>query len=358
MVSEKTKKYMGIFIAIAMAGSLIAAGFMYMDPNEPLVNADPNLILDAQPSTFTYDISFETVVLSELNSVRLAAKTTSTNKNDIDITIRTLEEVSRVSSSQFVKSEDGWYYLAEIEFKRNTDISNAVSKILSLSYFDGANEVMKRVTINTPNSTTIYNTELGIDRIYIFQYQTTVALVSINTQAQDEIIVSGKITLQGNTITSLELNEQENITNKGSDYTEELTLAISNLSNELFFQGSLDSNLIQEELETNLKEIDQNSQIFFFDIGQEVMFFGQSTLDNYNEINSLFLDAKDIDFKQSATFELNEIFLSQLNETITLNKNEFETQVSIGKNINDEVNLELTINISKNGAEIINAIEK
>lgn len=358
MVSDNTKKIFGIFIAIAMAGSLIAGGFIFMDPDQDIF-APPqtDLNLNSTPSTFNYQINFDTNVLSELNSIRVALETDSLNINEINSSIRELDFVNKITRSQFVKYKSGQYYFAEIDFKKNTDLTNAFNQISSLNYFTGFKEGMKRVTITVPETTKVKNIDLNIDRTFNFEYETSVALVSLSTQINDEINVSGEISLQGNTILNLELSETENFSNKPVTYLEVKTLPIIDLTTDLFFQGTISKDINQDLFTAKLKEIDQNSQLHFFEIGENLNFFGQTKIENQKSAEGVFMNANTINFSQSATFNLSEIFVKDLNTNINLDKNSFTTNVKPKKEIGENVTLELSIGVSRSGAEITNATE-
>lgn len=361
MEEETRNKFIGIFIAVAMFGSLIAAGFIYADPDAITTNnANPNDILDRQISTQNFEINFDSSVLKELNSVRIAASTNETNKNNIDISVRSIENVSRISSSQFVKQGEGWYYFAEIELERDSSINEVLNEIFSLSYFTGEiEESLKRVTIETPESTTLYNSDLNLERNFIFNFETTVALASVNTLPRDEISVSGEIQLRGNEIVSLNLVESSNPNLEGTNYTLEETLTINELGEELFIEGLFDSNIDQNYYQNELGLIDSSAQVFFFENdNNQVNFFGQSTISNAESISNLFSESLTLSLTRPAIFELSEVFIEDLNQTITLDSNTFSTQVLFGKNVGEEVDLELTISISRSSAQVTNATSK
>lgn len=356
MTSERTKKYIGLFIAIAMAGSLIAAGFIYMDPDQLIEPIDSDILSSARPTMQTFDIKFETTIIRELQSIRIAAETDSLNKNDIDILVRSLDSVSRVSGSRFITFEDGWYYLAEIDLRSDVNINQAIEDILSIEYFNGVNEVMKRATIAVPEVTTLYSPALDLNRNFVFPYDTGIALINVNTFPSDDIFVSGEITLQGNEIISLELIEVQNFTNAGENYFINKTMEIIDLEDELFFEGQIDLNKDIDFFESELKSIDQEANIFFFESQDSLSFFGQSKTENYLELQALFSDFEEIEFKKVAYFELDEIFIPELNETVSLRENVFNTQVEVGKEIGQSVNLEIIINVSRSSAGIVSAI--
>lgn len=346
---------MGIFIAVAMAGSLIAAGFMYMDPDQLIEPIDPNTIFDAQPQQQNFEISFQTTVLSEIGSIRVAAETDSLNKNDIDITIRSLENVSRVGGSRFVTHENGWFYLAEIDLRNSENINETINEILALEFFNGDSEVMKRVTISVPEETTLYNSAIDLERRFVFPYQTSVALVQINTLSQDTIFVEGTISLQGNNIISLELLESENLTTKGENYFVSKTFLVSEIDDNLFFEGSVNLDTNTEFFENRIEEINSDSYIVFFEMNEIINFFGQSKIENFEEINNLFSEFLEVEFFKSTTFELNEIFVPELNEIVFLNENNFSTQIPAKTNIGDEVTINLMININRDFNRIVQA---
>lgn len=356
MTSEKTKKYMGIFIAVAMAGSLIAAGFIYMDPDQLIEPLDPNTLLDAQPTVQTFEINFQTTVINELKSIRIAAETDSININDIDITIRSLDSVSRVSGSRFINFEEGWYYLSEIDLRPDSDIDQAIENILSLEYFNGINEVMKRATISVPEATTLYNPQLDLNRNFVFPYETSVALVSTQTLPLDEINVSGEITLRGNEIVSLELIEEQNFALMGENYFINKNLEIIKIDDQLFFEGQVDLNKDTDFFEQELKLIDEEANIFFFESQDSLSFFGQSKIENYSTIKSLFESFEKIEFSKLGYFELEEVFIPDLNQTITLTESEFNTQIGVGKEVGQNINLEIIINVGRDTAQVVQSI--
>ncbi len=355
MVSDTTKKWIGIFIIVAMAGSLIAGGLIYMDPDQDLFAPPIDNQLESTPSTFTYKINFDTTVLSELNSIRIAVQTDSININEINLAIRELDSVSRITQSQFVKYEEGQYYFAEIDLKRNTNINETFNQIKNLSYFNGFSEAMKRVTISVPETTTIVNSDINIDRQYTFEYETSVALVNLTTMPNDQIKVSGEISLQANNIVSLELSEVENVSNKPVNYTITKSLPIVELGEDLIFDGIMSKDIDQNFYTDSLKEIDATAQLYFFEIGENLNLFGQSKVENFSQIKDLFNSAQNFNLTQSAKFNLSEIYISELDQNFILEQDFFNTSINVGSIVNDEVNLEITIGVSKSSVSVVGA---
>jgi hypothetical protein len=358
MDEETRNKIFGIFIAVAMFGSLIAAGFIYADPDQLATNPNPNSILDAQPNSFNYSIDFDTNVLKELNSIRFAAETNETNKNDIDITIRSMNDVSRVNNSQFITQDEGWYYLAEVDLSSSADIDSAVEEILSLDYFNGTSEVMKRVTISVPDSVTVYNNDLNIDRLYNFSYDTSVALVNVDTLPGDEISVSGDIRLTGNNVESLSLVESFNSSNQAMNYSVEQTLEIKELENNLFIDGTISKEIDQNLYTEEFSNIDSENQIFFFNNDDNsTSVFGQTSVDNVEQVNSLFSEFDSLTLSRPAVFELSEVYIEDINSTINLDQNSFTTRILYGKEAREEVDLEILISVGRNSASVLQAVE-
>jgi len=83
MKQDTFLKIVGIIIIVAMVGSMLAAGFLYA----PTESTDTPSITDQQTdkSSFDYDISFDTNIIDNLTSIRVAAQT-----NVLDMDHRTL----------------------------------------------------------------------------------------------------------------------------------------------------------------------------------------------------------------------------------------------------------------------------
>ena len=216
-------KGLGLFILVIMALSMLAGAFLMADnkgSGSDTTTPNPDdFFPEANATPFTYNITFDSNVLKELDSARFGAMTSSINKAGIDANILKIEGVSKVAS-QFKKTQsdsNAWVYLAELTFKKGTDKQGVIKLISDLNVFDKSqgSDAMKYVTIKTPTSVMLHNTDLNIDRNFSFDTEnlsTVSALTPLGTMPTDEITLSGQIKLQGKSILSLELMETENKT--------------------------------------------------------------------------------------------------------------------------------------------------
>ena len=220
---ETIVKGLGLLILVIMALSMLAGAFLMADSRNsgstnttaPVEDSFP----DSTATAFTYDITFDSNVLKELDSARFGAMTSEINKAGIDSNISKIEGVSKVASL-FRKTQvdsNVWLYLAEITFKKGTDKKEIIAKISDLNFFDKTqgSDAMKYITIKTPDFVLLHNQDLNIDRNFSFdttEMSTVSALVPLGTMPSNEITVSGQIRLQGKTVLSLELMESINLT--------------------------------------------------------------------------------------------------------------------------------------------------
>ena len=211
---------LGIIILVVMAFSMIAGAFLMADRgSNPDQTVDPNAnnLPEPNASTFNYTLTFDANAIRDLSSIRFGAMTSSLDKTSIDSAVLKIEGVSKVSS-QFRKTTPNatdWVYLADISLKKNTDPQTVASAIGDLNSFDKNQgfDAMKLITISVPTSVMLHNVDLNIDRNFSFPSTTLSALAQMNTKSSDELVVSGSIQLQGSAIISINLLEQENITN-------------------------------------------------------------------------------------------------------------------------------------------------
>jgi hypothetical protein len=355
---EKTKamKTLVILVTIALAGSIVAVGLVYNeDPDTTIV--DPADILNRPASAFEYEIAFDANVIKELNSIRLAAETSVINKQEVDSAIQALDGVSRITSSSFRKIDaDRWIYLAEIDLKRSTDISAGVQEILSLDSFNGDKEAMKRVSINIPQTVTVNNSDLNISRDFSFEYPTTFALASLTTLPGDIISVSGSITLQGQAVLALELLESANQTAQPEFFELSLPVELVSIEEGLFFEAATDQNVDQNTLEAQVKTIDSDAELIVFPFGETTSIALRSKGESLSELETL-LSIYGGDFYQIGTFELENVFISELDSEVSLTPTTFQGQINTGHSTSDTIALSLTVSISRGTALIAQAIE-
>jgi hypothetical protein len=216
-------KGLGLFILVIMALSMLAGAFLMANngdtsSTDPTVNPD-DIFPESNATAFTYNITFDSNVLKELDSARFGAMTSSIDKASIDSTILKIEGVSKVVS-QFKKTQvdsNVWVYLAELTFKKGTDKQVVSKNISDLNVFDKSqgSDTMKYITVKTPEYVLLHNADLNIDRNFSFDtanLSTVSALVPLGTMPTDEITVGGQIKVQGKAVLSLELMEIENKT--------------------------------------------------------------------------------------------------------------------------------------------------
>jgi hypothetical protein len=209
MKQEKFYQILGIIIIIAFAGSMFGA-FLYAPQPSSNNNTSPPT---QNKTTYNYSISFDTKVIQELQAIRVAAETSSLNKQEIDLDVQKIEGVARIQFSEFRKQENSWLYFAQIDLKKQASPNEVIERIFDLNYFDAYKEAMKRVSISTPDDAIeLYNTDLDITRKFTFEYPTTFTIADLNTMPEDEIRVNGTIQLQGKDVLFLELIEAYNYT--------------------------------------------------------------------------------------------------------------------------------------------------
>lgn len=216
MGQEEKVKYLGIIILVLMAFSMIA-GIAISVMNNPIQTDNTNNNLpEPTATTFNYSLSFDANAIKDLSSFRTAVVTSFDDKLLIDTELKKVSGVSAVSSIIRKDSADAnnWTYLAEVTLKRNASITEAITGIYAVKYFDENAEkvAMKNMTINVPKSVMLHNTDLNIDRNYSFTSTTLSALTQIDTLPKDELTIEGTIQLQGNAIVSIELVEALNKT--------------------------------------------------------------------------------------------------------------------------------------------------
>jgi len=207
-------RFLGLFVFVVMALSMVAIGVLSVDKNSTNTNDDQ--LPSPTENAFTYSLSFDTNALKELSSMRIGAMTSQTNKAEIDAAVLKVEGVSKVSS-QFKKTSvdaNEWVYLAEISLKKGSDASSVAKEISDINFFgkEQGFEAMKYITISSPSSVMLHNADLNIDRNFSFPMSTTSALSNLATQSGDELVVEGTIKVQGKAILALELIEKENKT--------------------------------------------------------------------------------------------------------------------------------------------------
>ncbi|MBT4870318.1 MAG: hypothetical protein HON47_01995 [Candidatus Diapherotrites archaeon] len=357
MEQETILKIGGIVIVAVMAFSMIAAALIYV-PDSTSDNTDG---INTNPivNTFKYDLEFESSTIKELNSFRMLAKTSHLNKQEIDLVVRGLSEVSSVSS-EFRKNEgNNWDYFAEISLKKNALVDDVVDKIYELKYFEGAEKVaMKYMTISSPGELMLYNSELDIDRNFVFEAPTLPVLVSTETLPGDLVSVAGTITLRGKDITALELVESSNTTAQPQYFSVTNTLPIISLGNELLFEGQTsDTNIDQNYYQDEIAKIDESIQLFFVPDENTIRFAGQSKVENSDAILNLFSSIESLSFFQDAEFELSNVFVSELDKEIQLDSNTLSAQVRLGHALDEEVNLSINLVIARDVASVMQAIE-
>jgi hypothetical protein len=353
MEKDTLLKIIGILVVVALAGSMIAVAFNYTQ-DTPTAETDLDTVNQEQTQSFDYTITFDTNVLSELSAIRIALQTTELSKQEIDQTIGKLSGVSRVRSSEFRNLSDGWYYFAEIDLKKNTIITDAVQEIKDLNYFDGMEEVMKRVSINTALQTIkVHNADNNITRNFDFDYATTFATVSLDTMPGDKITVSGSITLQGKTILSLELIEGTNQTAQVKTFMTQKEFEVISVEEELFFEAKLDGNVDQNYYDDLLSEIDANMQKFYYNNS----YVGQTTKANMTLIKEVFSAANTLTLKQNGKIFLDKTYVADINKEFDINS-EVNIELLADTKVNDTVLAELTIYVERDELVDIVAVEK
>ncbi|HNV00847.1 MAG TPA: hypothetical protein PKK60_00265 [archaeon] len=307
-------KYVGISVAIIMVISTIGIGLLYGQDNNSSASTPSTEQLIDNKEEFSYDISFETSALSELNALRLVILTTSVNKDEIDALVTKIDGVNRVSS-RLTKLADfnGWFYYAEIYLKKGSDPSIVSNDVLAIDLFsqnpeDG--QIVKYVTVGAPTTVKLSNPDLNISRDYNFESTTVSALVSLDTLPGDSISVSGTIKLIGKAISGLELIEETNLTNSPAQYTIKQKLNLSELEEDVMFEGEREINtyLNEEELKKEINLIDKNADIFVYSFNKTI------TIDSNNEISEdLLTKLENIDGVNSITSEDNKNIIIDFN---------------------------------------------
>ncbi len=342
MKKENILKALGIIIVVVLALSMLAVALYANDDD----NSSTDTTINNNPivSTFTYDISFDTNVLKELNAIRLVADTTSLDKQAIDIAVQKISGISSVNSQFRSAGENTWYYFAEITLKKSASIQETIDSIFALSYFDGeTKEAMKYVTINAPGKITLNNTELNVTRDFVFESTTLSALVSLDSQPSDKINVSGTIKLQGQNVLALELIEQSNISNQPISNTAEISLPLDSVETEMFFDGTTSETIDENALREQLLAIDENAQIYFSTEENTKTLSGNSKISYLNEIKNLLENNNfSVNFVQIGNFSLNELYLADLNQTLPYSTGTIQAEINTGHTVGDIVPLELT----------------
>jgi len=219
MNKDSVLKFVGIFIVAFMALSMIAVAFLYAGDNSGNGNTNQNPNVPTLDTTaFSYNASFDSVVLKELKSGRFTAFTSSLDKAAIDAAVLKVDGVSKINT-QFRKSatdSNEWVYFADITYKTNANIASTINSIFDLNFFNQARRSefvsVKYVTVKAPPFTIIKNTDLNIDKNFSFPSSTLSILAGVETIAGNEINVGGKVSLKGNDISSIELFEYQNLT--------------------------------------------------------------------------------------------------------------------------------------------------
>jgi len=353
MEKDLFQKIIGIIIIIALAGSMLAAALIYLPDNSNQQNVDPDLIPQNQP-VFNYTTSFETQIIQDLEAIKIIVETSEMNKSEIDYSIQKIEGISRIESSQFISTgSEKWYYLAEINLRKNTNIKQIVEEIFSQQYFNGEKQAMKRVSISTPKEDiNLVDSETNFSRKFQFDYATTFAIVSLDSLPNDNIIVEGTIRLQGNTITYIELMETENKTSAPTFFEVEKELLINDIGNELFFEVTTDKNIDQNYYQEQLKQLDENAIFFVY----ESKIYGQ-TIAKKELVEEILVDINNIQFKQAGTIFIDSLFVEDLNKEIVFEK-ETQIEFNYGKKVGDKILAVITLAISRTSEEIMQVIEK
>lgn len=353
MERETLYKIIGIIVVVAMAGSMFAAALIYMPDSS---SGDPTDVQENPTNTgssFQYSITFDTNVVSELNSIRIVAETSSLNKNEIDLAIQKIDDVSKVSYSEFRKNGEGWIYFAQIDLKKSANIENIVNEIFELDYFFGMKDSMKRVSIATPKEQIeLYNADLNITRNFKFDYVTTFAIASLTTKPGDVITVSGTITLQAQNVLGIDLMEQSNQTNATQYYSVEKEFVLESIGEEIFFQASVDENS-ETDYEAELKKIDENIQVFLM----QGNIIGQTNISNKTQVENLLSGLENFTIKQAGLIFVDKLFVEELNEEVEFNQ-EIDVEINAGKIIGQKINTEIIVAVQRDSVEIYSAVEK
>ena len=366
MEKQDIIKWFGIIIVIVMAASMFAIGTLYMEGDSSASSSSQDLLpSDAlNASTFSYTLSFNTTALKELNSFRMIAETTELDKQAIDLAIEKVDGVSKVSSRFTSASGGTWYYFAEVVLKRGSDPKTVSTAVLSLDFFSinpSSAEAMKYMTISSSQVVELYNEDLNITRDYNFGSATLSSLVGMDTLPNDSITVEGTMSLQGATITALELTEKTNLTAAAKQYTASASLPIVSLEEGLMFQGTvpLDLNVNQDALKAELATIDINAQIFLFSFGEQQSFFGSSVKTNKATEISVLLTKYGLSapILQPATFDLNSVIIPELGKELSYPLGVVKAQIKPNHLVGDVVSLTLDVSVTRGIISSINATE-
>lgn len=291
-------KWIGIITLLAMVLSLVAVAFLYGPTQNDSASELSNEQLYSTNEEFFYNISFETKTLSELNALRMVAKTDSLEKENIDSAVTKIDGVSRISS-RLTKLEnfEGWFYYAEIYLKRGTSASLVAENVLSLDFFSQNSQeqqVLKYMSVSTPGQIKLVGTDSNITRDYNFDSGTVSALVGLSTISGDNVSVSGTIGLIGKNISSLELIEESNLTAQPIDYSLTKKIILEELTDKVTFEGEREiaTYLNPEEFKTKLKTIDENGDVFVYSFDNSIKIisnevFEESVLQDLNKIEGI-----------------------------------------------------------------------
>ncbi|MDD4250837.1 MAG: hypothetical protein PHX27_01440 [Candidatus ainarchaeum sp.] len=348
MERELFQKIIGIIILIALVGSMFAAALIYA-PQPPAQNNQP--LVPQNQTIYEYNINFQTSVIQELDFIRIAVETSELNKNDIDLEIQSIPGVSRIQSSQFISNNtDKWVYFAEINLRKKINVIDVVNEIFELKFFNGDKQAMKRVSIITPKENIeLIHKDANFSRKFLFEYETTFAIVNLETMANDEISVNGTIKLQGNNIVSIELMELENKTNIPEIFFVEKEFELNEVGEELFFEvKGEDFNATYYSEQVNL--IEGSMAIPF-----ENSLFGQTNQDNKELLVDLFQDFN-LKLNKMATIFINEVFIKDLNKSIDFNTS-FNIEVSLDSFTGKKSMIRLEISNGRITTKITNAVE-
>lgn len=205
----------GFALVIIFVFSMIAGGVLYANNGDSSGNTTQPLP-QSTDSAFNYTISFNGTLTKDLSSIRFGGMTSELNIAKIDSQVLKVDGVSKVTSTFNKTSFDAnsWIYLAEITLKKNADPKIVTQSISDLNVFDKSQgtQGMKNIVITFPKYVIIHNVDLNIDRNFEMPKTILSALANINSQVGDELTVGGQMTAQGKEILSIELVEQENLT--------------------------------------------------------------------------------------------------------------------------------------------------
>ncbi|MEK6958624.1 MAG: hypothetical protein AABW59_01120 [archaeon] len=365
MQNNEMLKWFGLFIVAVMALSMLAAGLLYRENDTSGADVDAaNILANQNQATFNYTITFDTNALKELNALRFAAKTSLTDKQTIDDAVLKVSGVSKISS-KFVKqpNETDWYYFAEVSLKRDSDSSLISSEISKLEVFtsDASSfEAMKYMTISSPGKVSIHNTDLNVDRDFNFEISTLSSIVSLETIPNDNITVSGTMTLSGNAIQSLDLLEKLNNTSSPKQFSASGNFTIVSVENELTLDAEKDSNVFDENyLRAEITKLDSNAQMYFDSSSgakASILFTTDSAVAS---LEKLFTDANfSVTTARTANFDENYFTVPEIGLDLKYPQGTFTASVSPSKKAGDEVLLNINGYYSRDSILFISAEEK